>query len=127
MNATKLFTDNIVEHETITDTHTYLEEYGFPVDVEATYLVCSDSGKGYIVQEITTTKVPLMDADVAEDQVTMFACTCHSWRYHDGVVDLEEADELEWSRCKHGELVVNGPAEKHKKAARDDNQRELDQ
>jgi hypothetical protein len=126
MKATKLFKKNIVESSIVTESHTYLKEHNYPVDVEETYLVCSDSGHGYIVQEITTTRLPLEEADLEVDEITLYTCSCSAFRYHDGIQDLEETERLKCEPCKHCSHVIDGPAEKHKKAQRDNDQQTLE-
>jgi hypothetical protein len=120
MHVAELHTDNIVEEDVITESLTYLREHGYVAGAKTRYVVVSDSGNGYLVQEIETHNVPFAEADAAEDQYTLYACTCDAYRYHDGLPDLEEAPITEWQSCKHIRECV-----RHIKAENDERQATL--
>lgn len=118
--------DHIVEHSLITETQQYLEEHGYSLNVEETYLVINQKTEkentGYIVQKIQTHTGPLEEVDATEDTFTLWSCTCPAWRYQQGVPDLDkDYDITDYTPCKHCASV-----EKTIKAEQDDAQRTID-
>jgi len=100
-----LDTDEVVESEFITESETYLREHGYNIDTAAYHLCVNQKPEsentGYIVKTIETTKVPFAQADVVEDTYRMHICSCKSYRYQNGLPDLEKENVTAYSPCKH--------------------------
>jgi hypothetical protein len=105
------------------DVFSYFYDHGYPVDIEQLYNVVNqkpqEENSGYLVAEITTTQVPLDEADVASDEITKLTCSCPAYQYQAGV-DLSDATIDDWKHCKHCEAV-----DPVAKAKADDNQTSL--
>jgi len=107
MNAAPLHTDVLAgDPNIVPKTHSYLRTHGFKVNIESRHLVVSDSGKGYVVQEVNTHEKEFERADVVSDRTTIWTCTCEAYRYQQGVSDAVEDGELEWEPCKHCRFVI---------------------
>ena len=90
------------------DVFSYFYDHGYPVTIDRLYSVVNqkpqEENSGYLVAEITTTQVPLDEADVASDEISKLACSCPAYQYQAGV-DLSEATINEWGTCKHIDKV----------------------
>lgn len=109
IHVAPLDTDQIVESEFITESETYLREQGYNVDTVQYYSVVNQKpdaeNTGYIVKTIETTTVPFAQADVVEDTYRMHLCSCKSYRYPNGLPDLEKQYVTAYSPCKHCKQV----------------------
>ena len=108
IHTAELSLDRFPELELEFEVFSYYYDSGYPVDIEALYSVVNqkpqEENSGYLVAEITTTSVPLDEADVASDEISMLACSCPAYQYQAGV-DLSETTIDDWSHCKHCEAV----------------------
>lgn len=123
LDVAPLYDDHLVEFEVVTESESYLAEYGYTVDTIRHWLVVSDKddeANGYVVTKAETTDKPLELADLVADATTIWLCSCPAYRYRDGVADLGGRIDLEWTACKHCEAV-----EKSLKAANDNAQTTL--
>jgi len=106
------------------ESESYLEIHDYPVTVErawtATNVKQEEENTGHIVKEVTTLGVPQERADAVTDETTILMCSCKGYRYHSGIQDLSEHDELRWESCKHCDAV-----DPSVKASHDEQQREL--
>lgn len=124
IHTAPLDTSRVVESEFITESETYLNEQGYQTDTVGYYCVVNqkpeESNSGYIVKEVKTTAVPFEQADVVEDTIRIYLCSCPAYRYQEGIRDLSERRTLEYDSCKHVEACS-----KVEKAKVDDTQTEL--
>lgn len=103
------------------DLFSYWADHGYPVEsIEEAHAVVNEKSEGentaHIVVKIETLSKPLELADVAADQMTMWACDCKDYQFNQGV-DLSERTLDEWGSCKHVQAVS-----KVEKAKADSNQ-----
>lgn len=109
IHVAPLDTEHIADSAVITETETYLEEFGYKTNTDGYYTVVNhktdDSNSGYLVKKVTTTSKPFEQADIVEDEITILICSCAAYRFRDGIKDLEETNGLEWTPCKHCESV----------------------
>jgi len=106
------------------ESESYLQKHDYPVTVERLWSVLNakqdEENSGHIVKEVTTLRVPQERADAVEDEITILMCSCKAYRFHAGVQDLDEHDELRWEPCKYCDAV-----DPSVKAENDEHQREL--
>jgi hypothetical protein len=108
IHTAELSLDRFPEVDVEFEVFSYLYDHGYPVDIDGLYSVVNqkpqEENSGYLVAEITTTQVPLDEADVASDEIGMLACSCPAYQYQAGV-DLSETTVDEWGTCKHIDSV----------------------
>jgi hypothetical protein len=104
IHTAELSLDRFPELELEFEVFSYYYDSGYPVDIEALYSVVNqkpqDENSGNLVAKITTTAVPLDEADVAKDELTRWVCSCEDFQHNRGV-DLEEKRIASWGVCKH--------------------------
>jgi hypothetical protein len=123
IHTAEIHNDNIVECDVITDTETYLNEHGYNTDDKTYYNVINQKPQaentGYIIKTVETTRKPFEQADIVEDKITLYLCSCGAYRYQQGVEDVEENANLRWEACKH---IKKLPEYKSQRAKSDDKQ-----
>jgi len=123
IHTAELSLDRFPEVDVEFDVFSYYYDHGYPVDIEELHTVVNQKpeseNSGYLVAKITTTAVPLDEADVTEDELTRWVCSCEDFQYHRSV-DLDEQRITHWDNCKHIHEIVP-----HAKAQADNQQTSL--
>lgn len=123
IHTAELDLDRFPEVELEFDVFSYFYDHGYPVDITELHSVVNqkpqDEDSGYLVAKITTTEVPLDEADVATDEISMYACSCPAFQFQE-VPDLKETTITDCGQCKHLRSV-----DPVAKAKADENQTEL--
>lgn len=113
----------------VTMTKYRLNKYEEPLDdlqndnrkpeVKAEWAIPSSSRQdmAHVVRKVECLTKPFKDADVVEDRITLFVCTCEDFQYNQWNNTVPELESF--TGCKHCRVL------KHEKAKEDQNQSEL--
>lgn len=115
IHVKELYTEH-VEIGLAHPTYTKLDANDRKPSVEAHYLAHDDASgtdKGYIVSKMEALSKPFADADVVEDQTTIWTCCCDGFYFHHckgSVIPSGECKHVTAARKLSRESVAKGQA-----------------